>query len=43
MEQYGKSPGIEALELIKEYNRTEEAVRVFALARFVEERENKDS
>ena len=37
-EKYGKSPCIEALETIKQYNQVEESVRVFATARFVEER-----
>ncbi len=38
MEQYGKSPCVEAIEDIKRYNKTEESIRVAAAAAFVEER-----
>ena len=37
-EQYGKSPGIEAIQAVKQYNQAIEADRVYAAARHIEER-----
>ncbi len=37
-EQYGKSPCVEAIELIKRWNEVDEVLRIAASARFVEER-----
>ncbi len=39
-EQYGRSPAIESLKVIRQYNEAEESVRVAATAAFIEERVN---
>ncbi len=41
-EQYGKSPCVEAVDLIKRWNEADESIRVYAAARFVEDRERND-